>query len=401
MNPTKEKALELADALQYIKKYKKAISYYEFALAISPLNEKQTANYFNSLFEYGDYKTSFSVAQNYKLRFGSNKFLAKLDSFEKLSKNDNVNVENYAIINSPNNEYGLFPLFADYKIVNSDVIVNNNSLYTSDNNLNKFIKPYIVSLVDTSTTTPNFYPLFENSNMNNIISYYDETEKKIYITRSNENKFSYRKNMNKNTTMKIFISNIDAFFKISEPVEFQYNSEDYSCGQACVSKDGQMLYFVSDMPGGYGGSDIYRCMKLEDGTWGKPINLGTNVNTSGDEMFPAISPSGNMLYYSSTGHSIFGGMDIVKSSRTRANVFGKPINLGAPYNSNKDDFAIVFTDKEGKRGYFSSNRTDGLGGDDIYHFKFETAEEKTKQQEIEKIKSDPPALNPTKLQVED
>jgi hypothetical protein len=121
------------------------------------------------------------------------------------------------------------------------------------------------------------------------------------------------------------------------------------------------------MPGGYGGTDIYRCMKLENGSWGAPINLGREINTPGDEMYPYISPKDNSLYFSSTGHSIFGGLDINKSRKSRSHVYEKPVNLGLPINSNKDDFAFVFLDENEKAGFFSSNRSGGVGGVDIYY----------------------------------
>ena len=151
--------------------------------------------------------------------------------------------------------------------------------------------------------------------------------------------------------------------------DFQHNSENYSVGHPYISNDGELLYFMSNKPGGFGGSDIYMCVKLLDGTWAAPMNLGSTINTSGDELYPYCSPAG-ALYYSSTGHSLFGGLDIVKSYRSRSNVFSKPENLGFPINSNRDDFAFCFLDKYGTEGFFSSNRADGVGGSDIYRFNF-------------------------------
>jgi hypothetical protein len=203
------------------------------------------------------------------------------------------------------------------------------------------------------------------------ITHYDPIESKVYITQNSAIRFNLNNILNSEATMKIYVAKIDAYFRLGELVEFKYNSPAYSVGHACVSKDGQTLYFVSDMQGGYGGTDLYRCMKLEDGSWGSPINLGKDINSSGDEMFPYINYKGNTLYFSSTGNSIFGGLDLNKSTRSRANVFSKPTNLGAPFNSNKDDFAIIFTDEYEDEGFFSSSRLEGLGGVDIYKFKSE------------------------------
>ena len=145
--------------------------------------------------------------------------------------------------------------------------------------------------------------------------------------------------------------------------DFPYNSNQYSCAHPTISRDGQELYFVSDMPGGMGGSDIYLCKK-EGAIWGQPQNL-KEVNTAGEEMFPFIADNGS-LYFSSDGHFGLGGLDIYVISKVD-NKWSKIANLGAPLNSSKDDFA--YTENEsGSRGYFTSNRAGGIGDDDIYNF---------------------------------
>ncbi|MFL9844818.1 OmpA family protein [Flavobacterium rhizosphaerae] len=142
----------------------------------------------------------------------------------------------------------------------------------------------------------------------------------------------------------------------------------YSVGQAAVSSDGRWLYFVSDMPGGYGSTDIYRTEIYDNGTIGAPHNLGKHINTTGREMFPFEKD--NVLYFASDGHYTLGGLDIFKVSVENADAGGEnytiPQNLGAPFNSAGDDFAFI-VDDEGK-GYFSSNRKGGKGDDDIYYF---------------------------------
>jgi outer membrane protein OmpA-like peptidoglycan-associated protein len=145
--------------------------------------------------------------------------------------------------------------------------------------------------------------------------------------------------------------------------DFPYNSNQYSCAHPTISRDGQELYFVSDMPGGMGGSDIYLCKK-EGAIWGQPQNL-KEVNTAGEEMFPFIADNGS-LYFSSDGHFGLGGLDIYVISKVD-NKWSKIANLGAPLKSSTDDFA--YTENEsGSRGYFTSNRAGGIGDDDIYNF---------------------------------
>ena len=143
------------------------------------------------------------------------------------------------------------------------------------------------------------------------------------------------------------------------------NSTEYSVGQPALSPDGKTLYFVSDMPGGQGGTDIYMS-KWENGNWGTPVNLGSGINTAGNESFPFVSQSG-YLYYSSDGLAGLGGLDVYEAEPAGSS-FGNPVNLGYPANSKYDDFGYI-TDKENKYGYLSSNRRRGGQDDDIYKFR--------------------------------
>jgi outer membrane protein OmpA-like peptidoglycan-associated protein/tetratricopeptide (TPR) repeat protein len=150
------------------------------------------------------------------------------------------------------------------------------------------------------------------------------------------------------------------------------NSLEYSVAHPALTEDGRWLYFVSDMPGGYGETDIYKVEVMADGTFGQPQNLGPVVNTPHKEMFPFVQ--GNVLYFSSKGHYGLGGLDVFKSKIT-ADSYGEPENMGMPINSNLDDFALVFS-ADGSYGYLSSNRDGGRGDDDIYYF---TRKEECKQ----------------------
>lgn len=140
--------------------------------------------------------------------------------------------------------------------------------------------------------------------------------------------------------------------------EFKHNSANYACGHPTLSLDGKTLYFVSDMPGGFGGADIYRCSLDANGQFGKPENMGSQVNTSGQELFPWIG-NDNHLYFSSDGRPGLGGMDIFVIP-TNASVAAK--NVGQPVNSMSDDFALTFQ-PDSKFGYVSSDRK---GSDDIF-----------------------------------
>ena len=126
------------------------------------------------------------------------------------------------------------------------------------------------------------------------------------------------------------------------------------------------MYFTSDMAGGYGGTDIYMCKKSGE-TWGVPQNLGEDINTPGNEMFPFISNEG-VLYFSSDALPGLGGLDVFQATQAPNGSWTTPENLRTPINSDGDDFGFVI-ESHGEYGYFSSDRTGGVGNDDIYSFR--------------------------------
>ena len=155
----------------------------------------------------------------------------------------------------------------------------------------------------------------------------------------------------------------------SKPTEVIISKDTLSSfAHPAVSPDGQWLYFVSDMPGGMGGLDIWRCQLLSNNETGVPENLGEPINTAGDEMFPTFRPNGD-LYFSSDGHPGFGGLDIF-AAKLPATAESSSVHIehpGFPLNSQGDDFGMTF---EGRlnSGYFSSNRGDTRGFDHLYSF---------------------------------
>lgn len=136
--------------------------------------------------------------------------------------------------------------------------------------------------------------------------------------------------------------------------ELNINSEDYSCAHPCLYKD-SLLFFVSDMPGGVGGKDIYMT-RIDGAVCDEVQNLGEAINTGDDELFPFIDDAGK-LYFASNGHVGLGGLDVFMSQLTN-DAWSEAQNMGRPINSSMDDFALVFKDKECKEGYVSTNRGD-------------------------------------------
>ena len=142
-------------------------------------------------------------------------------------------------------------------------------------------------------------------------------------------------------------------------------SDEYSTAHPSLSADGKRLFFASNKPGGYGGMDIY-VSQWEGVRWGLPMNLGPEVNTAGNEVFPFISRD-DRLYFASNSHIGLGGLDIYYTTPKGKTAWNFPVNLGAPINSNHDDFAITFA-PEGDWGFFASDREEGAGRDDLYAF---------------------------------
>ncbi|MCE3228359.1 MAG: hypothetical protein K0S32_2910 [Bacteroidetes bacterium] len=184
----------------------------------------------------------------------------------------------------------------------------------------------------------------------------------MYFTRNNYSK----KAMSKEGTFKLKIfeatMNRNGFERVSE---LPFNKNDYNFAHPSISADGKTLYFASDMDGGKGGMDIYKCVKNTDGSWGTPENLGDKVNTAGNEVFPFIA-SNDLLYFSSNGHDGIGGLDIYET-KIKEGKAGRIYNMGEPVNSKDDDFGVFLGD-DNKTGYLSSNRKKGGMDDDIYNF---------------------------------
>ena len=133
---------------------------------------------------------------------------------------------------------------------------------------------------------------------------------------------------------------------------FRYNSQEYSLSHPSISTDGQTLYFVSDMPGGFGGQDLYKCLWSKTG-WSRPQNLGDKINTTGNETAPFIH-NNQALYFASDGHAGFGGLDVFKILMVNKKVV-EIQNIGYPVNTPFDDFGLILN-QEGTHGYFASNR---------------------------------------------
>ena len=211
-----------------------------------------------------------------------------------------------------------------------------------------------------------------NTNFNEGVAWLDSTATTMYFTQCNGSD-------GKGVNCKIYSS----YFQNnawSKPQVLPFCSDSFSAGHPAMSLDGKRMYFASDMPGGFGEKDIYYIpYDAIKNKWGKPVNLGANVNSKEDELFPYVDEN-NVIYYSSKGFVGMGGLDIFKTQDS-SGTFKKAQNLQFPINSGGDDFGISFNYKNYKKvkdtlykaidpaqpiGYFCSNRDGGKGDDDIY-----------------------------------
>lgn len=188
----------------------------------------------------------------------------------------------------------------------------------------------------------------------------------MYFTRNNFNNGKKRRSDDKIILLKLYKAERENG-KWTNITELPFNNDNYSVSHPALSPDEKTLYFASDMPGTFGASDIFKVSINADGSYGTPVNLGNKINTEARETFPFVSEN-NELYFASDGHPGLGGLDVFVTKINDDNSFGKINNVGAPVNSNKDDFAF-FIDTTTKIGFVSSNRLeDNLGYDDIYKF---------------------------------
>jgi len=327
-----EDMIHYAEALKSIREYEAAIEWYE---------------------KYAEWKPSDKRAQSHI----KNKYY-----FEDLQM-DSLKYEMKKLkINNADPVIGLC-LFENEKIIVS--AVNLESYYKSSGMMEElpYLDLYVCDLSeDKELTNPIRLPKEVNSKFHDGPGYYQFKDRTLYITRNNIKGGKPVRDKNGSVNLKIYSSKYDGT-NWTNAHELHFNSDSYSNGHPCVSKEGNAMYFVSNRPDGFGGTDLYMCSKL-GGDWSEPSNLGATVNTEGDEMFPFLADDGR-LFYASNGHAGLGGLDIFVSTK-KSGVWSKPNNMGFPINSNQDDFGIVY-DSESENGYFCSNR-DGQNNDDLFAF---------------------------------
>ncbi|MEK6492758.1 OmpA family protein [Myroides odoratimimus] len=222
-------------------------------------------------------------------------------------------------------------------------------------------------LADGKLGEPVVYAPELSSKVNDATAVFTKDGKTMFFTRNNSNLKGKRKNNKKNSSLlKIFSATKQANGTWGDIRELPINSDNFNTAHPALTPDNEWLYFSSDREGSEGQSDIFRVALYPNHVYGGVENIGNKVNTAGRETFPFIS-SDNYLFFASDGHPGLGGLDIFSAKLEKNGVIGEVVNLGAPINSPFDDFSI-YINRETNAGYVSSNRPEGLGGDDIYSF---------------------------------
>ena len=203
-----------------------------------------------------------------------------------------------------------------------------------------------------------------NSKYHESTTAFNSQTKTLYFTQNRVNRSTKKGKDILRLSIFQTIENDDGKWQV--PQELPFCSDRFSVANPALSPDGKRLYFSSDMPGGFGNSDLYYVELVNGNVHGAPVNLGGNINTVGRETFPFINRN-DVLYFASDSRRGYGGLDLYEAQRKPDETYGKPINMGETINSTADDFCFI-VNTGGDAGYFASNRNNPASDDDIYYF---------------------------------
>lgn len=362
----------LAESYLKINNYELAENWYARAVQQKDFNEQTLLNYANALKQNGKYKEAKEVYKQYADKKGEqDEALLAMRGADSavhwMANPQKVNIETLAGVNTSGSEFGLVKTPSQYLYAGE---ANEQQVKKTGMTGNAFLKIFQIQL-GNEPLKPQMMTAHLNTSKYHVGPIEVSADGQTYfVTRTHEGdakqKFKESGYKWKKANLELVIyQQVNGEWKEQD---FPYNDvKSYSVGHAALNTDESRLYFASDMPGGKGGTDIWYVERQANDTWGSPQNAGSHINTKYDEMFPSFF--GNKLYFSSNGHAGMGGLDLFEI-QLNANTNQTPKNLGYPFNSASDDFALRIDteDAESKTGFLSSNRRGGAGGDDIYSF---------------------------------
>ncbi|KAF2335156.1 OmpA family protein [Flavobacterium nitrogenifigens] len=370
-DPSAQTLKNAADSYYFISDSRNALKWYRklYEVQGNNLTDIYYLRYIQSMKAVMDYDEADKMTKEYLDKKGDkaeiNRYVAQKKYMDSVAKAKPLYTIKNLDINTSKSDFGA-TFFKDNVVFTSarDTTKFSEKLYTWNNQpfLNLYIaerNPADGSLFNETVFLPNIMTRYHEATAS-----FDSQGKTIY----------YSTNIVKKNKLVVDEARVNNFQivkgsivnnKLENPEKVFFDSDDYSVGHPSLSEDGKLLFFASDMPGGHGETDLYMVKIAEDGTMSSPQNLGPNINTIGNEVFPFFQ--NGVLYFSSDGHYGWGDLDVYESKLQADGTFSTPKNLGAPINSNKDDFSFII-DTTDAYGYFSSNREGGKGDDDIYSF---------------------------------
>jgi len=358
--------LKIAEAFYKIGQYRQAESYFKSAIFKDPSDATILLRYAEVLRSNGKYDEAIKNYQKFLLHLPKderalNGIISCKTSKDLMSKLTQYKIENLKEINSRFSDYGaVYPGLIETELVFSsardDATGKKKNPVTGEFNADIYRAVY-----NAEQKKWDLPKRIDESMMINTVDDegapgFDKSGNTIYFTRSISEK-------GEDAKVGIFESTLVSG-SWSRPVKLSIGSDSLLAAHPSVSRDGTKIYFVSNRPGGFGGNDIWMAEKVGESKWGDARNLGPQINTAGNEMFPFIRDNGE-FYFSSDSHVGIGGLDIFKATPMGKDGW-KVENMGVPINSTGDDFAISFYPGE-EKGLFTSYR-EGSRGDDIYSF---------------------------------
>jgi outer membrane protein OmpA-like peptidoglycan-associated protein/tetratricopeptide (TPR) repeat protein len=326
--------------------------------------------YAQSLKAIGDYKKADAILDQFSLKSGQDSraqlYNKQKDYLEVIKKNSGRYIVENAGINSEYSDYGTS--FLGNQLVFTSARDTMGFVKRRDKWTNQSFTNLYTAIIDDNghLSTPKRFSEVITTHVNESTLVFTKDGKTMYFTRNNFLDGKNQKSKEKTILLKIYRAVLKDN-KWTNVVELPFNSNEYSVAHPALSPDEKTLYFASNMPETKGDSDIFKVSINTDGSFGTPENLGDKINTEGKETFPFISEA-NELYFASNGHPGLGGLDIFVSPLEKNNTYQRVFNIGAPVNSSNDDFAF-WINSQSKQGFFSTNREEAIGYDDIFKLK--------------------------------
>jgi outer membrane protein OmpA-like peptidoglycan-associated protein len=365
----------LAESYRLSNRFGDAVPFYQKAIEANTNEPDARLNYAYALKSQGNYTGALDQLQQYVATAPKttqkntlDKAKSEVETLKAINiiaqKKTPINLKNMGNLNSPGTE------FAPVVRGNELIFTASRKDQTYKNNGLPMLGLYKTKLGQQPDETGNAPELFSTNVFQNDVNEgtpaFSKDGKTMILARGNNGK---RKG---GLDVDLYISRLGADNVWSQPLRLPISDSTAWDGSPAFSGDGKTLYFASNRAGGAGGTDLYRTSIDASGRFSRPVNMGRDINTPGNEMFPYVGPDAK-LYFSSDGHPGLGKLDIFVA--TRSGGVTRVENMGQPINSASDDFGLIYTDDD--KGYLASNRTGGKGDDDIYFFQEGTGDDST------------------------